>query len=1137
LVTPTNVNDTTDRLTITNHGLNTGDYVQYHTPTGDVVIRGPGNTSTEIVTSADSNVPATGTPVKYSAAGGAALTYAVTIPGPPAVPALASSFTEDWDYDTNWSWGCFCFVTTHTSVTTKIVNYIDKFDSFTHGFTTGDAVVYTCNTPAAPACQVGGLVNGSTYYVAKLSNTSMRLSSSAAAAAVCATLPDNPSAGQRPTFAANCIDLSAEPPENSKQVFTRAARPAGSPTIESRTASDYYVIKISATQFKLALSAADASSNIAVDINGAGNANQTFTYQAATTGIGGLVAYETDRQPPGTNTNEARGKYCVKRIDADTIELGQANPGSSPICYTVDAKVAASGTLSAVDISATQEKITTLASHGFDTGDTVTFNCTGTGCGIGGLTKGNTYIIARVGTNTFRIAKTAASAAQCAAASTAADIATNCRDLTSAGSGTRTFTRAAIAGFTKLNITSPGTGIFSIGPGKSYFSSDAATLSEALNSAFLSINNQSLSASSVAANSSEFSTGSFVYQAKFNTSDWSGDVFAMAVTDNGINTLSPTWRASSTVGKTARTILTYNGGGAVFDYANLNAAQKAVLNNDGAVSGTVTADWIKGIDQTTTGFRKRGRGLVGDIINSSPGFVGANNDEGYGVLPSIGTSYATYVQDKATLRPKGILFVGANDGMLHGFQGYTGAELVAFIPEGVYMDWTETDDNGIYNPPADIKTNKLFKLTQKGYGQPSNPHSYFVDGSPAVGDAYLGGQWTTVVVGGLNAGGRSIYALDARDETFDASSVKWEFKHAELGYTFSKPIVGKLPDGTWVAIFGNGYDSGGDKAQLFVVNLQSGALIAKIDTGVGGGNGLSSVDALIGGADNKSIVAVYAGDLQGNVWRFSGLTGGGGGSVSKLFTATAGGNYQPITGAPSVEAFNGGALVHIGTGKYIEASDKVFDTNSVPRVNTMYTIFDDGSGSTVSAGALVEQTVTGSINGQDSNGNTRAFFTVSSNAVDYATKKGWFIKLTDSGTELGERTVTQPVVIGPRLLFVTLIPGASDDCQGGGSSRFFELNSTSGAQIGKRILDTNGDGVIDNNDELVAGFEYDDGILSRPNAMNKTGADGKTTVEKIFGSTNANNPLERVTNLGVDCQESNSCANMHPGRMSWRQLK
>lgn len=1133
-VTPGNINDATDRITIVNHGLNSGDYVQYHTPKGDMVIKGIGNTGTEKVISDASNVPATGTPVTYSAKGGAALTYAVTVPGSPAVPALVATFTED--YDGNSSDG--------ESNTTDTRLYRDKF-RFTHGLRTGDPVVYTCNTPAAPACQVGGLVNGSTYYAVNRASDRLRLSTSAAAAAICATLPDQPNAVDRALFTANCIDLSALPPNNSKQIFTRPGIPAGPSTTEHRTATTYYVIKISATEFKLALSATDASSNIAVDVSGAGNADQTFTYQGAATGIGGLFPYETDRQPaagfvvPTALTTERKGKYCVKKIDVDTIELGVANPGSSPVCLTNDPKPLATATYSSVNTASTSEQFTTNT-HGFDTGDSVQFTCGGSGCTVGGLTKNSYYIVAKIDATKFRIAKTAASAAACAAAVSTTDIANNCRDLSGSLSGTtHKFTRGALDGFTKIDITSPGTGIFSVGPGKSYFSRDAATLSDALNAAFLSINNQSLSASAVAANSSEFSTGSFVYQAKFNTSDWSGDVYAMAVTDSGINTVSPTWRASNTVTSSGRTILTYDGSsGKVFDFLNLNAVQKAILTNDGAATGAVTADWIKGIDQATAGYRKRGRGLVGDIINSSPGFVGANNDEGYGALPSIGTSYTQYVTDKSTLRPRGMLFVGANDGMLHGFNGYTGQELVAFIPEGVYMDWTETDDNGVYNAGTDVKSNKLFNLTQKGYGQPSNPHAYFVDGSPTVGDAYLSGQWTTVVVGGLNAGGRSIYALDARDEVFNAASVKWEFKHANLGYTFSKPIIGKLVDGTWVAVFGNGYDSGGDKAQLFVVNLNTGSLIAKIDTGAAGGNGLSSVDALIGGADGKSIVAVYAGDLLGNVWRFSGLTGSGGGSVTKLFTANRGGGPQPITSAPTVEAFNGGALVHIGTGKYMETGDKVFNLNTaVPNVHTMYTIFDNGGGSSVPIADLVEQTVTGNVTGQDSTGATRSFFTVSSNPVDYATKKGWFIDLTDNGTKLGERVVTQPVIIGPRLLFVTLIPNDADDCEGGGSSRFFELNSTSGAQIGKRILDTNGDGEINTEDDLVAGFEYDDGILSRPNAMSKTDADGNTTIEKIFGSTNASQPLEQVTNLGIDCQENSSCANMVPGRMSWRQLK
>jgi len=109
--------------------------------------------------------------------------------------------------------------------------------------------------------------------------------------------------------------------------------------------------------------------------------------------------------------------------------------------------------------------------------------------------------------------------------------------------------------------------------------------------------------------------------------------------------------------------------------------------------------------------------------------------------------------------------------MLHAFRadvGNTdsGKELFAYIPAGVY-------DN-------------LSKLTN-----PADTHKYFVDGSPHVSDAYLSGDWKTVLVGGLGAGGKSIYALDITNpDGFNANNVLWEYSDAtDLGLTFSQPQI------------------------------------------------------------------------------------------------------------------------------------------------------------------------------------------------------------------------------------------------------------------------------------------------------------------------------------------------------------
>src|SRR5690606_34183128 len=115
---------------------------------------------------------------------------------------------------------------------------------------------------------------------------------------------------------------------------------------------------------------------------------------------------------------------------------------------------------------------------------------------------------------------------------------------------------------------------------------------------------------------------------------------------------------------------------------------------------------------------------------------------------------------------------------------------------------------------------------------------------------------------------KSIFALDITDPTnFSASNVLWEFTDPDLGYVHGQAKIALLNNGVWAAIISNGYNSVSDRAYLFVVNLQTGELIRKISTNTSTNNGLSS-PALVDTNGDKKISFVYAGDLQGNIWKF-----------------------------------------------------------------------------------------------------------------------------------------------------------------------------------------------------------------------------------------------------------------------------
>ena len=149
------------------------------------------------------------------------------------------------------------------------------------------------------------------------------------------------------------------------------------------------------------------------------------------------------------------------------------------------------------------------------------------------------------------------------------------------------------------------------------------------------------------------------------------------------------------------------------------------------------------------------------------------------------------------------MYVGANDGQLHAFDAATGQENWAYIPSAVLPN--------------------LYALADKNY---SSQHQYFVDGSPVVGRhlperavvTCSAGQWKTILVGGLNRGGKGYYALDVTDPASPA--LLWEFTDANLGYSFGNPVITKLKDGTWVVLLSSGYNNADGLGRLYVVNAK-----------------------------------------------------------------------------------------------------------------------------------------------------------------------------------------------------------------------------------------------------------------------------------------------------------------------------
>jgi type IV pilus assembly protein PilY1 len=642
------------------------------------------------------------------------------------------------------------------------------------------------------------------------------------------------------------------------------------------------------------------------------------------------------------------------------------------------------------------------------------------------------------------------------------------------------------------------------GSGTAYNANDTATLNAAFSTIFSDIIAKTAAASAVALNSQSVAANAHVFQAKFSSGDWSGQLLDYTLASSG-NLVTPVnWDAGQKINSQApdsRVILTTKPSlskGVPFRWpaqpsaptaTELDASQSTALNtNSGGVNdghGAARLAYLRGAadNEGSAGlqFRRRPTSKLGDIVNSAPHYVGvpsgANNASGYSTFRSTNAARTKMV------------YVGANDGMLHGFDAATGLERIAYVPSAVYGN--------------------LSRLTDASYA-----HRYFVDGSPHAGDAYYGSAWHTVLVGSMGVGAKGIFALDVTNpanfsESNAASLVNFEFTSShdsDIGHVPGPVSIVKLNNGKWAALFGNGYNSGGSgESTLFMVDIQTGALIKKISTGAGSAaspNALATPLA-IDADNNMTVDVVYAGDLLGNVWRFD-LTSSNENQWKvdyKLFQAA-----QPITsGMDAGEHPLGGYMVYFGTGKYLEPTDVA----STP-VNTMYGIWDKGASVT---GNLQQQVFS---NLPDINGN--GYRTATANAINWTTKKGWYANFPTAG----ERVVSDPVLRGGRVIVTSIIP-SSAECSPGGVSWLNEVDWLTGGLLGVPPFDTNGDGVVNSSDTLAQGRRLNS-VASAP-AIQRAPT-GKNLELKFLNESSGE--IAKVT------ESANPTS---ARRLSWRQIK
>ena len=679
-----------------------------------------------------------------------------------------------------------------------------------------------------------------------------------------------------------------------------------------------------------------------------------------------------------------------------------------------------------------------------------------------------------------------------------------------------------------------------------FLGNSLATLTTAFESIVSDIEEKTGTASSVAVNAGSWNAGSHVYQAKFSSKGWSGNLVAYPVSSAGAISSTPTWEAAPQIlaqnWNTQRKIITYKPGtlgsrGVKFRWpdpmapaaTDVDATLVTELDKDASGSndghGALRLAFLRGDASrearncatppcSAPQFRNRTAGPLGDIVNSAPYYVAG---PAFGYADDFESApYSSFAATYRTRTP--VLYVGANDGMLHAINANTGAELFAYVPYALYGN--------------------LSKLTASSYS-----HRYFVDGSPTVGDVFYGGAWHTLLVSGMRAGAKGLFALNVTNpasfsEANAPSIARWEFQDDDMGHVYGQPLLVKTNDGKWSVLVGGGYNSGNSSgnAFLFVIDAETGVLTRKIDTGAGSSsspNGLSAPAAIDSNGDGV-VDLVYAGDLNGNLWKFD-LTSatpaswarGNGGAV--LFAAGA---TQPITGAPDVTRFpQGGFLIGFGTGRYLATSD-----SSSSAGQSIYAVRDSLINGAVTLDQLQQQSILGTAS------RSGVEFRLSSHAVgvpadtlvatkdnlitkaSYLAKKGWYLNLPTSG----ERVVGDATFRAGRLIFASLIPDATTACAGGGSGWLLEFDAITGNRLGTPTFDTNGDANLDSSDFLtfsIAGSGTDNVSGRRIQGITATPAFMSTGRLDFRLMPNADGPI--IGGLGVG----------RDGRAMWREVR
>ena len=586
--------------------------------------------------------------------------------------------------------------------------------------------------------------------------------------------------------------------------------------------------------------------------------------------------------------------------------------------------------------------------------------------------------------------------------------------------------------------------------------------------------------------------GNSSYSSKYDANNWTGEVSASKLSFDGPNgspTSGPTlWsfsqildaQANGTGWNDARRIVTWNGSAGVpFRIASLAGTDAAALD-PGYVVGDDRQNYLNYLrgDRTneanslvalsTKAYRVRAK-LLGDIVGSKVRVVGAPawpfldaTNPGYGAFKTANANRGTFV------------YVAANDGMLHAINGaltnsasvndasdVAGSEIFAYVPKATMA-----------GPSGTPSVDGLASLGNKIF-----VHHYLVNASPQIYDLDLNrtkgstasGAWASVLIGGLGKGGKSYYAINVTNpkamasagESGVASKVLWEYSNAAaLGYTYGDPLVVKTRRHGWVVVLLSGYDNADGYGHFLIVDPKTGDLLDDIKTPTAT-TGLAHGEAFIIDSTDGTADAVYAGDLQGNLWRAD-LTGTGAGTYpapTKIAELRApDGTAQPVTSRPTVAIHPKTKRRHVmvGTGRLLDTTDV-----AAAQVQSFYSIVDGNNAAFGKSGADPAK-VNFPILRANLEANTDPLADIN---FDPGTQMGWVEdlgidpgKLAINGadavasTGIAYRVVSDSSTLAGAVAFSTVLP-SGDACSPSGVGRIYGRDFNGGkTTIGRSIV-------------------------------------------------------------------------------------